>query len=46
MRYGVRIYTDVYYEIEADNEDEAADIATDNFDKDFILNYEIKELND
>lgn len=45
MLYGVHIYADAYYEIEAENDDEAADIATDYFDEDNTLNYEIEELN-
>lgn len=46
MLYGVHITADAYYTIEADNEDEAADIATDYFDKDFPLDYEIEEFFD
>lgn len=43
MLYGVHIFADTYYSVEAKNEEEAADIAMGFFEE-YIPDYEVEEL--
>ena len=45
MLYGVHITADTYYEVEADNEDEAVDIAFEYY-QDFVPDYEVEKFFD
>lgn len=45
MLYGVHISADAFYEIEADSEDEAVDIALEYY-QDFVPDYEVEEFFD
>lgn len=45
MLYGVHITADTYYEVEADNEDEAVDMALEFFEE-YVPDYEVEKMNE
>lgn len=45
MLYGVHLTADAYYEVEADNEDEAVEIASEYF-QEYVPDYEVEQFFD